>query len=71
MTSEEFSLALAAICDIADYSDRGDVVLAAQARRTLDELCAGYNDSPDGPALSYPPAVREALRERGLRTNPL
>lgn len=59
------SLALAVVEDIADYAARGDVVLARQARAMLDDLCAWYNDG-----ASYPPAVRERLRERNLRTNP-
>jgi hypothetical protein len=58
------SLALAAVNDISDYADRGDVVMAAQARATLDDLCDWWNDGK-----SYPPVVREALRERNLRTN--
>lgn len=55
------SLALGAVRDIAEYVARGDMVLASQARRTLNELCW----SPSG----YPPAVQAALRQHGLRVD--
>lgn len=52
-------LCLGAVADIAEHVRRGEMALAGEARRTLDELCW----SPAG----YPKPVREALRAAGLR----
>lgn len=53
---------LGAVAEIAEYARRGDVVLAAQARRSLDVLCW----TPEG----YPAFVAEALDAHGLRSTP-
>jgi hypothetical protein len=65
MTPEQFDLALVAIHDIEDYARRGDVAKAQHARRRLNALCADWNDG-----RSYPPEIREVLRERNLSTSP-
>jgi hypothetical protein len=59
------SRALAQVALIADCAERGDVVMAAEARRALNELCLEWNDG-----LSYPPEVRQMLLARNLGTNP-
>lgn len=56
------SQCLGAVAEIAECVRRGDVVLAAEARRTLDTLCW----SPDG----YPAYVVDALDAHGLRSTP-
>jgi hypothetical protein len=48
----------AAANDVVEYSRRGSVELAGEARRTLDTLCW----SPEG----YPESIRAILREGGL-----
>lgn len=53
---------LGAVAEIAEYARRGDVVMAAQARRSLDFLCW----TPEG----YPAFVVAALDAHGLRSTP-
>jgi len=66
MTNAQLSLALAQVAALADAVARRDAKLAEQARRTLNELCEGWNG-----LQSYPPAVRDALRACNLHTTPV
>jgi len=63
VTKEKLSQALAQVAEIAACVERGDVVLAGQARRTLNELCCELRDG----VMTYPPQIVEALRGHGLR----
>ena len=65
---ETLSRALEQVRMIEDYSTRGDVALARQARETLDSLCAEWSDTLG--KLAYPEPVRDALRAAGLRQYP-
>lgn len=65
MHPARLSQSLSAVHDIATYAASGQVELAAQARQTLDSLCAQWSDDLD--KLAYPAPVRDALRAAGLR----
>lgn len=56
--TDTISRALRIVQQIADASQRGDRPAAQQARRTLDDLCAGGN--------GYPRRVRDALKAANL-----
>jgi hypothetical protein len=66
---ERISIALEQVRLIAEYSGRGQVELAAQARRTLDSVCAEWSEERG--KFSYPESVRLALRAAGLRQYPV
>jgi hypothetical protein len=50
------------VADIARAADIGDVVMAAEHRRTLDTLCAAGS--------AYPAAIKALLEEHGLASAP-
>jgi len=58
-------IALSTVRDIARHVASGQQALARSARHTLDQLCCIWSDELG--CLSYPAAVREALRAAGLR----
>lgn len=64
-TESKQSIAIATVREIADYARNGNEPMAQSARKTLNELCCQWAD--DLGCLSYPPAVRAALRAAGLR----
>jgi hypothetical protein len=63
LEGDQLALALAQVADLAQCVADGQMARAAQSRRELDDLCAGWNQG-----RSYPPEVRQMLRDSGLNT---